>query len=505
MIARLSIEDKRAVADWDIFVEEQNRDAPVDLNESPREKQKRIAALEKDDEAWFKYYFPKFYSSEPAPFHLRSTKRVMSNPEFYEVRPWSRELAKSGRTMMEVLKLTLTGKKRNVILCSANKDAAINLLNPYKVMLESNNRIIHDYGTQAGSPWKEGIFRTRKGVQFIAIGKGQSPRGSRNEEVRPDVLLVDDFDTDEDVRNPDTIDKFWSWFEKAFYATRSISNPLLLIWCGNIIAEYCSTLKAMELADAYEVVNIRDEHGISTWPEKNKEEMIDRVLSKISYAAQQGEYFNNPISQGKVFPELHYKKMQPIKNYQFLVAYTDPSYKAGKKNDFKATALVGKWKDEYHVIKTYCAQTTTADMLDWQYEIIKMVRGRVPVFFLIEWPSIDDTLKLEIKKANARHGITLPLRADERVKPEKFYRIESLLEPLNRNEKLWFNEDLKVSEHQKAMEAQFMALSPTSRAHDDGPDAVEGAVFVINDKTINDVGKVESVRNYMNKANNKRW
>ena len=31
------------------------------------------------------------------------------------------------------------------------------------------------------------------------------PRGSRNEAIRPDVLLVDDFDTDEDTKNPDTI------------------------------------------------------------------------------------------------------------------------------------------------------------------------------------------------------------------------------------------------------------------------------------------------------------
>lgn len=34
----------------------------------------------------------------------------------------------------------------------------------------------------------------------------------------------------------------------------------------------------------------------------------------------------------------------------------------------------------------------------------------------------------------------------------------------------------------EAMEFQFLALSPTSRANDDGPDAVEGAVWKINHK-----------------------
>lgn len=487
----ISASERRAVFDWDEFALNMQRLAPVNMDESPEEKRKRIAWLEADNERWFKYYFPAYYSSEPADFHLRSTTRVMTNPEWYEVRPWSRELSKSGRTMMEVLKLALTGKKRNIVLTSNSADNAVRLLAPYKTNLEKNTRIINDYGTQQRyASWKENEFITKKGVAFRAIGKGQSPRGTRNEEVRPDVLIIDDFDTDEDCRNPDTVDKDWDWLERAFISTRSISNPLLVVFCGNIIAEHCCILKAMAMADAAEVVNIRNKEGKSTWPKKNTEAMIDRVLSKISYASAQAEYFNNPVTNGKVFKQLNYKKTRPYKDFQFLVAYCDPSYKSGKKNDYKALALVGKWKDEYHVLKTYCAQTSTAIMLDWYYEILKDVAGVTPVYCLIEWPSIDDAIQLELQAANKRHKITLPLRADDRAKPEKFYRIESLLEPLNRNEKLWFNIELKTSQHQQAMEAQFKALSPTSRAHDDGPDAVEGAVYAVNTKTATAVGNM---------------
>jgi hypothetical protein len=487
--------DKRALFDWDEFVINMNRASPVDLNETAEEQRQRIEKLEANDEAWFKHYFDAFYTSDPAPFHKRSTRRVMNNPEWYEVRPWSRELSKSGRTMMEVLKLILTGKKKNVVLTSNSFDNAVRLLKPYKTLLEKNDRIRHDYGEQeAYGAWSESEFITRKGVAFRAIGAGQSPRGTRNDASRPDVLLVDDFDTDEDCRNPDTVDKKWDWLERAFYATRSISTPLLVIFCGNIIAEHCCILKAMEMADASEIVNIRDKNGKSTWPNKNTEELIDRTLSKISYASQQGEYFNNPITQGKVFDKLHYKKLRPLREYKFLVAYTDPSYKAGKKNDYKATALVGRWKDEYHILRMFAAQTTTAAMLDWQYDIIKWVAGRVPVYFMIEWPSIDDTLKQEIDLANKKNNVTLPLRADERAKPDKFFRIESLLEPLNRNEKLWFNIDYKDSQMMKDTESQFKALSATSRAHDDAPDAVEGAVFNINSRTSADLSKVESIR-----------
>lgn len=485
------VEDKKAIDYWDKYIRDLERSTVVDTSESQEDKLKRIERLEANDEAWFAYYFPNYYSSEPANFHKRSTKRVMNNPEWYEVRAWSRELAKSARTMMEVMKLALTKKKRSVLLISANETSAVKLLKPYKINFEKNQRIINDYGKQVSfGDWTDSAFIAKVGCSFAAVGAKQSPRGTRNEEVRPDTILVDDFDTDADCRNPDIIEQKWEWFEQAVYATRSISNPLLVIFCGNIIAEDCCIKRAMKMADKSDVINIRDKSGKSTWPQKNTEVLIKRVLDKISWASQQKEYFNTPITQGKVFKKLHYGKMRPLREYKFLIAYTDPSYK--KKGDYKATILIGRWKDEYHVLFVRCAQTTTAQMLDWNYEIRKFVGDKVPVFYYIEWPWIDDTIKVEIKEANKRHGVSIHPKADERNKPDKFYRIEASLEPLNRNAKLLFNEKLKGTEDMETMEGQFLALSPKSRANDDGPDAVEGGKWVLDSKTKNDSSKLET-------------
>src|SRR5690606_30958260 len=175
-----------------------------------------------DDETWFAYYFPNFYTSEPADFHKKSTKLVMSNPELYLVRSWSRELAKSARTMMETLKLTLTGHKKNVLLVSNSYDNAVRLLLPYKNILESIQRIINDYGEQESiGKWENGEFTTKQGVSFRALGAGQSPRGTRNDANRPDLILIDDIDTDEECRNPERIRNKVKWIEEALIPTRS--------------------------------------------------------------------------------------------------------------------------------------------------------------------------------------------------------------------------------------------------------------------------------------------
>ncbi|SDE53363.1 hypothetical protein SAMN05421544_1121, partial [Riemerella columbipharyngis] len=86
-----------------------------------------------------------------------------------------------------------------------------------------------------------------------------------------------------------------------------------MLFNGNIIADYCCIKKAIERADHADIINIRDKNEKSTWPAKNSEEHINRVLSKISTQAIQGEYFNNPVSIGKVFKSLKYAKLQDLK------------------------------------------------------------------------------------------------------------------------------------------------------------------------------------------------
>ena len=484
---------------WRLLVKEIIESTYIDENETQEDQYARIERLEADPEEWFKYYFPRFAYAPPAAFHKEATKRVLENKEWCEVRLWSRELAKSTRTMMEVMYLTLVGhimeqttqnirdnevvrlRKRYVVLVSNSLDNAIRLLMPYKANLEYNKRIIQDYGVQeqAGT-WEMSEFTTQRGIAFRAIGAGQSPRGARNEEVRPDIILFDDVDTDADCLNREIVAKRWRWIEEAAIGTRSISAPTTIIFCGNRIAADCSIERDTRIADHVETVNIRDEKGRSSWPEKNNELDIDRVLGQKSYAAQQKEYFNNPLTEGSVFKQMAYKPAKQLREYEILVCYTDPSYK--DTNDYKATVLVGKADGEYHVIKCYLNQATTAEMIQWHYNIMDYVSG-CNCYFFMEEVFMQDVIIKEVSDAGRRTGRTIPISGDRRKKPDKFMRIESLLEPLHRNGQLYFSASEKDNPHMQRLAEQFIAFAPGSHAHDDGPDAVEGAIWKITEKS----------------------
>ncbi|MCT3661056.1 hypothetical protein HZR00_00815 [Elizabethkingia anophelis] len=489
--------DKEWLSEWKEFGDNIDNATPIDLNESAVTKLKRIAYLEANDEEWFRYYFPNFYTSSPAVFHLMSTRKVMDNPEFYLVRSWARELSKSGRTMMEVLKLALTGKKKNILLVSNSYDNAERLLMPYKVILERNNRILNDYGTQKkiGS-WEEGEFTTRKGVAFRALGAGQSPRGTRNNEIRPDVILIDDIDTDEDCLNPEIIEKRVSWIEKALIPTRSISNPLLIIVCGNIIAEYCCITELGEKADDWEKINIRDENGVSTWPQKNSEEAIDRVLESISYESSQTEYFNNPMKAGKTFKNLVDKPPFVLKECDYVVIYADPatSNSESSKSSSKAVEIIANKGFDFNIHKVWLDQMTNAKFVDYLFEAYFILKkeGVDPIYIYVENnslqnPHYEQVLLPLIYQKSVELNVALPIRPDERKKPGKWVRIEGTLEPKVRLEQLTFNENEEKNPHMQRLKKQFKNANAKSKLLD-GPDCAEGGVTIINDKKVSETG-----------------
>lgn len=488
---------------------------PVNVAEKPAEKRLRIKYLEQNHEEWYAYYFPAYATAAPANFHKEASNRVIDHPEWYEVRNWSRELAKSTRTMMEVLYLTLTKRKRNVLLISNSYDNAERLLLPYKVNLERNNRIINDYGQQqAIGSWNAGEFITKGGAAFRAIGAGQSPRGSRNEAVRPDVILFDDLDTDEDCRNADIIQSHWDWVEQAVIPTRSISNPLLVIWCGNVIAEDCCVLRARECADHVDVVNIRDDRGKSSWPQKNSEANIDRVLSSISYASGQKEYFNNPMSSGKTFPELTWGKCPPLKELKFVVVYADPAtsntdkpgQKSGLNNSRKAIFIIGKLLDKYFIYKGFLDVMGQANFISYFYACREYINNKTLAYYMIENNTLQDPFYQQVilphvwSYAKDNRVPALNITPDPRDKKDKWTRIEANLEPLNRLGKLIFNEEEKDNPHMKRLAAQFNAAKANSKELD-GPDAIEGGIYIINTK----ITPASDILSFKRPKSNKRF
>lgn len=487
----MTLEDKKALQRWAEHHKALAADVPVEDWMSKRDIEKKRTELEKEPIAWIRYFFPKYTKYEFAPFHIKAIRRAIEHDEWYEVLSWSRELAKSTVAMFILMYLAVTKRKKFIVLASATETSAIRLLTPYKLNFESNPRLRQFYGNQVTlGAWTDKDFTTRCGAKFVALGAGSAPRGARSEEVRPDVIYLDDYDTDEDCRNPETLKKKWDWFEGALYPTRSISEPTLVLWCGNIIAKDCCVKRAGERARHWDIVNIRDKNGRSTWPQKNTEEQIDNVLSNISAKNAQAEYFNNPVSEGNIFKNLPFGKVPPLGKFKFLIAYGDPAYSDSKKkaSSAKGLWLIGKYKGVYYIIKGFLARELNAVFISWYFDLMDYVGGKTNVYFYMENNKLQDPffnqvfkplLQDECKKRKRE----LYIKGDERKKTDKATRIEVHLEPIDRNGAWVFNEEERDNPHMQELINQFKLFEMHLPYNADGPDCIEGGATIIDEKT----------------------
>ncbi len=490
--------DKQALAEWEIFKANISNSTPIDLSEDATARRKRMAKLEADPEAWFKYYFPKYSFAPPADFHKASTRRIMrAEKHFYQRRAWARGLAKSTRRMMEVFYIMFVKKLRiNALLISKSEGNAVRLLDTYMVNLEANNRIINDYGVQEkAGKWTQGEFTTRKGCTFRAVGAEQNPRGAKNEELRINVLIFDDVDDDEVCRNPERLQVRWLWIEQAVIPTVDISAVYYIFFDNNIIAEDSLAVRAAEYADDVELVNIRDANGVSTWIEKNSEEDIDAILKSISWASSQKEYFNNPITQGKSFKEMTYGNCPPYRALDCVIIYADPSpsdkdkpsAKAKVQQSCKAVGIISCYNNKVYVHKAWVDQVSNSTFLDWLYEAKSIVTnaaekfGTLCIVYIenntLQDPFYQQALLPKIAEKDKILNTHLNAKPDDRIKPPKWPRIEALLEPLNRNGNLILNKEEKDNPHMKRLDEQFRSAGPNTKIMD-GPDMVEGGAFI---------------------------
>ena len=463
--------------------------------ETPEEKAKRIVILRKDYRKFVEYYFPHWTKDRvtgktipSAKFHIRAANEIKNNKQGIFVRIWARGHAKSTHTNVFTPLWLKCQEEKDIhvfVLVGKSEDNAYTLLSDIQAELQYNQRYIADFGKQhnAGS-WETGKFVTLDGTAFFARGRGQSPRGLRYRDKRPDYIVIDDLDDDELCQNEQRVAKTTDWVKEALYGTFGAEGGRLVM-VGNLISQNSVLANIAKLEGAkVSRVNVRNENGLPSWPEYWTEERIQE-REKLGYRAFQKEYMNNPIVEGQVFAEMNWAKTPPLSRFQFLVLYGDPSPSNNKwaANSLKALFLIGVLKGTFYVLDGRLARATNSEFVQWYYDLSQQVPDGVQLYSLIENNSLQDPFYtqviLPLVAEMAKQGKFINLVPDDRKKPEKFSRIEGNLEPLNTQGRLVLNADKKENSHFKKLEEQFMLLTPQLKAPADGPDAVEGGVWWI--------------------------
>ncbi len=100
---------------------------------------------------------------------------------------------------------------RNGLILGETFDRSVERLKSIKHEFEENPFIQELFGDLVGDTWTESRIVLRNGVCIQAVGRGQSLRGVKHLDARPDMAFGDDIENEESVLTPDARAKTMRW------------------------------------------------------------------------------------------------------------------------------------------------------------------------------------------------------------------------------------------------------------------------------------------------------
>ena len=488
-----------------------------------------------DMEFFGRAYFPHYFSRPSPEFHREldaiwqqgvlkgrypltpaDTKAISRLPGVRRAVAAPRGHAKSTNlTFKGTMHSTLYGYKHYPIIISDSSEQAEGFLDNIRVEFEENTAILEDFGPLAGSVWRSNVLVTKTNIKIEAIGSGKKIRGRKHRNWRPDLIILDDVENDENVRTPEQRKKLKDWFDKA--VSKCGDDYTDIVYIGTLL--HYDSLLAKTLANpAYRSIKykavIRFSQADDLWQQwetvftdlsnddreadalaffqAHKTAMLEgtQVLweEKLSYydlmvmrvsegeASFNSEEQNEPINPDdclfmeewfEYYNEAEINFRDPV--FDFF-GFIDPSLGKTKRSDFSAIVTLAKHRSSGYMyvvdadIERRHPDRIIADVLAKE-RWLRASFGHGYRKLGAETNQFQWFLKEELAKASSKAGLYLPIEEVQQTS-DKVMRIQTL-QPDVKNKYIKFNR-----RHKRLLEQ--LTQFPMG-AHDDGPDALEGA------------------------------
>lgn len=394
----------------------------------------------------------------------------------------------------------LTNKTKFAVIVMDSIDQAYPMLESIKAEIEFNPRIKIDFPEIAGEGriWQSGIAITKNNLKIQVAGVGKKLRGLTHGAYRPDLVILDDIENDENVRKPEQRDKTSNWINKTIIPLGAAGEKLDIVYIGTVLhydsvlnrclnsagwqsARFKSIIKQplnADLWDSWEAIaksegkekanqfynenkKAMEEGAVVSWEARPLLTLME-IRSQIGRQAFDCEYQNDPTA-GDDAPfanSIHYYKELPRKLIYF--GALDPSLgKKGAGRDPSAILIGGLDQEtgKLYVIEASISRRLPDRIIE---DVINYQKIYGCFVWAIEAVQFQEFLRTELIKRGLARGVPIPARA---VIPhsDKALRIESL-QPHLKNESILLNVESKTLIDQ---------LRHYPKAdHDDGADAL---------------------------------
>lgn len=360
----------------------------------------------------------------------------------------------------------------NALIIGSTEKRACERLRAIKHEIETNELVQLLFGNLVGHVWNEAEVILSNGVRIIAVGRGQSLRGTKHLHYRPDFCFCDDIEETENVNTPEARDETLSWFMSTVIPAldkhariRVNATPL-----DRDALPFALKDKLKWPTKIYPIEYV-DEHGErrATWPTRYPLPWIDQKRREFEAAGKIQDFMREYMCVAddparKIFTTDMFKVKPTVKTWQPTWAFFDPA------RTTKATSATTGWAVWSWIANRLIVWDGGGDLLKPD-EIVSSVfavdNAHRPILIGVEEDGLNEFLMQPLRHEMTRRGYIIPV-APMKAPKGKLGFIESL-QPYFRAGEITFAKDLPE------LKAQFLNF-PSGRI--DGPNALAYALLM---------------------------
>ena len=463
--------------------------------------------LEANPMVWGHYFFQRHFRMKTPAFHVDIIRAAMRHRHVAIAAP--RESSKS--TLLNFLYPfhgIMFKRFHFIILLSNTFKKAAMALDTIKNELKDNEKLKASLAVPiqiTKDAEGDSEFRHPGGYMVKVLCKGVdqigSIRGVKFGAYRPDLIIVDDVEDDELVKNPMRRQELQNNVDEALMPAGE-AEKCQFIWIGTILHDDSQLAKLVIHEGKYNEyhkmfyqahLNVKTDHESSLWPEKWTVERLNELMADkpLVYAK---EYQNDPVAgRAQLFQEEDFRYWKAEHGRYWLFDRNSvQAIGSGSLLDCKAAIACDlAWEDkrmaDYTVILPGFL-TPQSEILVWPYiakkgmrpyeieEILfhlvarleALTRSRVPIG--MEKAKLEKVMRWMLREAMKRRNKWLILK-DLIWDGDKIQRVEVRLSARYNQHAIFHQQGMGELEHQ--------LLRFPSAAHDDLPDALQGLVQML--------------------------
>lgn len=230
-------------------------------------------------------------------------------------------------------------KKKYIIILSQTQQLCRQILDNIKAELEKNTQLARDFGPfrEQADQWNTNTLLVNGyNCRIASISCGESLRGIRHKQHRPDLIICDDVEDLSSVRNKESRDKTFDWLTGEVIPAGDKNTKTIVI--GNMLHEDSLMMRLRKeirggrFAEVYRQYPLLDSSGVPLWKEKfTSQESLDELKRKTaSESSWQREYLLKiiPDEDRIIFRDwikYYYKFPEDDKNFRYIATGIDPA------------------------------------------------------------------------------------------------------------------------------------------------------------------------------------